>query len=161
MKDYVTGVKPIDIKHSTMIFSKNKRSHKRLHNDYIDRQILQSEKALSEYQDLRDAEYASERASLTRVAKRKFAIERTIDLHGLTKIEALEEIMRFFAKCHADNIRNVLIVTGGSSLRRSKIRSAFGRWMEEYFSSYVSSYSTARIQHGGDGAFYVVLKKAE
>lgn len=165
MKDYVTGIQPINIKNIITISSKEKQSrirkaHAKTKTSHNVQEILLSERSVSEYQIHKDFEESKKISSTnpSRKAKRSFVIERTIDLHGLMKAEALETLLRFFENCQSQNIRKVLVITGGSAQRNSVIRSSFTRWIVEYFQKYVSSYGVARTQHGGEGAFYVMLK---
>jgi DNA-nicking Smr family endonuclease len=96
---------------------------------------------------------------ISRKLKRRFIYEKVVDLHGLTVKEAFNKLLVFFANCQLENIKNVIVITGGNDLKTSVIRSSFQKWIRESFGQYVHSYSQANIQHGGQGSFYVVLKK--
>jgi DNA-nicking Smr family endonuclease len=95
---------------------------------------------------------------MNRKLHRKFAAEKTIDLHGLTQDEAFNALLNFFIKCQSENVKKVLVITGGNAFKKTIIRSSFQKWMKELFGNYVVSYSQANIWHGGQGAFYVILK---
>ncbi|MDR0632195.1 MAG: Smr/MutS family protein [Holosporaceae bacterium] len=96
---------------------------------------------------------------MSRKLHRKFTTEKTIDLHGLTQDEAFNVLLNFFIKCQSENVKRVLVITGGNALKKSVIRSSFQKWIKELFGNYVASYSQANIWHGGQGAFYVILKQ--
>ena len=50
--------------------------------------------------------------------------------------------------------------TNHPKLYHSVIRSAFIQWVKsKKFSKYILSFEQASIEHGGDGAFYVYLRK--
>ena len=165
MKDYVMGIKPFYMKNTITIFSKEKQSntrklqHKITPNKNI-KKFLLSESLLSEYQLSQNYENSKRISTnqINRKTKRKFVIEKTIDLHGLTKAGAFEAILEFFINCQSRNIRRVLVITGGSNQRNSVIRLSFSKWIDEYFHQYISMYTTAKPLHGGEGAFYVTLK---
>lgn len=165
MKDYITGIKPIYTKNTITIFSKEKQSNSRkLQSKMAPNQnvkkFLLSEPLLTEYQVSRNSKYDKKISTnqINRKAKRKFVIERTIDLHGLTKTEAFEATLKFFINCQSKNIRRVLVITGGSNQRNSVIRLSFSKWIDEYFQKYISMYTSAKSLHGGEGAFYVTLR---
>lgn len=166
MKDYIKDIQPFHVKNVTIVFHKEKANYnnslfKKNQNNNIIEKILLKETAVSEFQLQKDIQLSQKILSnqLNRKSKRKFIPERKIDLHGLTKKEALEVLAKVLIQFQSENVKNVLIITGGNSSRNTKIRSSFHRWMQEYFSSYVSSFSPAKISDGGDGAFYVTIKK--
>ncbi len=165
MKDYITGIKPIYTKNTITIFSKEKQSDtkkikfKMASNQNI-KKFLLSEYLPFEYQVSKNFKHSKKISTnqINRKTKRKFVVERTIDLHGLTKAEAFETILRFFINCQSKNIRRVLVITGGSCQRNSIIRLSFSKWIDKYFQKYISMYTSAKPLHGGEGAFYVTLK---
>jgi DNA-nicking Smr family endonuclease len=97
---------------------------------------------------------------MKRKIHRNFSIEKTIDLHGLKKDEAFERLLHFFGKCQLENVKRVMVITGGNPMKKSIIRSSFQKWVKESFGNYIVSCSQAKIQHGGQGAFYLILKNA-
>jgi DNA-nicking Smr family endonuclease len=97
--------------------------------------------------------------SMSRRVRRKFTPEKTIDLHGLTVDEAFPVLLGFFAQCQMNGIRKIIVITGGNSMKKSVLRDSFRQWAEDSFGSYIADYSQSDIRHGGQGAFYVLLKK--
>lgn len=102
-------------------------------------------------------------------------IERRIDLHGLRQSDAHVRLRRFLHQCHADGLRHVLVITGKGGPRRRKDDDDFGwntepggvlrrqvpLWLAEPdLRAIVVSFTSAAIQHGGDGALYVHLRRA-
>lgn len=100
----------------------------------------------------------SDTVEIKRKRKRHFSIEQSLDLHGLTYDEAFRKVVVFFSKCQNVGIRNVLVITGGNPLRNTVLRTAFVKWCRNLLGEFVVSYSPANLKHGGDGAFYVILK---
>ena len=96
---------------------------------------------------------------ISRKERRSFIIEKSIDLHGCTKEEAYLALIKFFNSSQEEGIRKTLVITGGNSLRETTLRKSFQFWIKENFGNYVTSCSPANIWHGGEGAFYVCIKK--
>ena len=96
---------------------------------------------------------------LNRKLLHRFQIQRKIDLHGCSQNEAFNLLLRFFVKCQQDEIKYVLVITGGNAMKASVLRSNFNKWVHDSFSEFVVSYSQAKLNDGGQGAFYVVIRK--
>lgn len=95
---------------------------------------------------------------LSRKQKRSFVADKTIDLHGFNQSQAFTQLLNFFIQCQNENVKKVLVITGGSDNRHSVLREAFEVWVRQELSGFVSSYCHASSQCGGDGAFFVILK---
>lgn len=144
MDDYTKNVKPLVVKHIIIDQTKNKyirRNHKKseLYNTF--------------------PTMCSKLYPMNRKEKRHFETERKIDLHGMTRNEAFNALLQCFDKCQSDGIKKLLVITGGNLLRNTTLRQSFLIWIKEDFGHYVISYSEANIRHGGQGAFYVILKR--
>ncbi|GHU14737.1 hypothetical protein FACS189449_11840 [Alphaproteobacteria bacterium] len=156
MKDYIQGITPLTIKNAII---KCKRVKRKL---ICKRQSCDTSSSLN--QKLCDLykEHESLKSdhipTISRKNARKFLAEKILDLHGYTREKAIEALYDFLEQCKRENIRNVLIITGGSAVRKSVIRSLFRQWVHEYFSKYISAYGHASASSGGEGAFYVILK---
>jgi DNA-nicking Smr family endonuclease len=100
-------------------------------------------------------------------------IEARIDLHGMRQDEAHTALRGFLTRCLSKGQRWVLVITGkGKAAAREDDDGGFftargsgvlkrnvPRWLEEPdLRGMVVSYTTAAIQHGGDGALYVHLR---
>jgi DNA-nicking Smr family endonuclease len=99
-------------------------------------------------------------------------IEARVDLHGLRQSEAHAALRAFLFRCQSRGLRFVLVITGkGKSAsapdspyhnyenERGVLKRNVPRWLEEPdVRSIVVSYTTAAIQHGGEGAIYVHLR---
>ncbi len=107
------------------------------------------------------------------IKKRSFNIDKKIDFHGKTLLESEEVFASTILKCYNNNLRLLLFVTGkglfksvnSENLNKPKlyhgvIRSSFIKWVKlTKFSKYILSFEQASLSHGGDGAFYVYLRK--
>jgi DNA-nicking Smr family endonuclease len=98
-----------------------------------------------------------------KLRKKDFDIDATLDLHGLTQKEAQSQLIHKFERCLNQNHRHLLIITGkGVRLDGSMgvIRERLPEWLNsDSLSKYIGAFSNAKPEHGGDGAFYVRLKK--
>ena len=97
------------------------------------------------------------------VAKKKdssdlFKSAALIDLHGKTIQDAHNCIRDFILFCYRRNKKNILVITGQGN-EFGSIKREFQFWLEEdSVKKYISSVNEAHPQHGGAGAYYVVLK---
>ncbi len=98
-------------------------------------------------------------------ARRRIAIEREIDLHGMTQVEAHRALLGFIAQAVVDGARLVLVVTGKGKaqtpdMRGGVLRSRFLDWVEiPPLKSEIARVAPASQKDGGAGAFYVFLKR--
>ena len=103
--------------------------------------------------------------------KKKF-ITRSIDLHGYTLDEANKTIEDYINKAFAENVDKLIIVTGkGLHSQNDKdpyVSKNFGILkysVPEFISNNVglmkkiNQITEAKIEDGGGGAFYILLKK--
>jgi DNA-nicking Smr family endonuclease len=89
----------------------------------------------------------------------RLTIERKIDLHGLTQAEA-HRVLR--NAIEAGRERRLLVVTGRGNAKAEGgvLRRNVPRWLAEPdLARHVVSVGRAAPDHGGDGAFYVLLRR--
>lgn len=99
----------------------------------------------------------------------KMPIEGRLDLHGLTLEEAHQEVRKFIRLYYQSGKRCVLIITGKGEASeqgawyegsRGQIRRNFRHWLDDAdLKPLILSVSAARRDHGGGGAFYVLLRR--
>jgi DNA-nicking Smr family endonuclease len=95
-----------------------------------------------------------------RLSRERDPIEARIDLHGFGRFEAEDQLRGFLTSCQARGMRAVLVITGQGRLGGGVIRAAFGEWMQSSgLRGVVSGFTVAHQRHGGNGAFYVTLKR--
>lgn len=103
-------------------------------------------------------------------------IEARIDLHGMRQDEAHAALIRFLHRCQSKEQRWVLVITGKGKIvdrdpdapfdmtvqrERGVLKRNVPRWLDEpELRPLVVSYTTAAIQHGGEGALYIHLRKS-
>jgi len=108
-----------------------------------------------------------------RIARGRHEIDARLDLHGLRQHDAHAALRRFLARCQAEGLRHVLIITGkgGSdkgeapdfwaSEERGVLRRLVPQWLcEPSLRLHVVSFTESALKHGGSGALYVTIRKA-
>ena len=105
----------------------------------------------------------SDKATMEKLKRGKFPIDGRLDLHGMTQREAESALKAFIEHAYAHGKRCVLIITGkGSRPDGSKgvIREALPEWLGNTdLRRYILAFRHAKMNDGGDGALYVLLKK--
>ena len=119
-------------------------------------------------------EFALEKIDLRKALKRgSFYIDKKIDFHGRSLLESEEKFNKTVIDCYNKGQRFLLFVTGKGlfkpknnedsekpKLYHGIIRSCFVEWAQsKKLSKYILSFEQASIEHGGDGAYYVYLRK--
>jgi len=86
--------------------------------------------------------------------------DRTIDLHGYTKSEALAVLRNTLTSARGKR-QKILVITGrgnNSEERRGVIREAAINFLEKAGSLYIRRYRFASQKNGGDGALEIFTK---
>ena len=87
-------------------------------------------------------------------------IDAKLDLHGMTQVEAFAALADFMQKKVKAGKRHLLIITGkgrgGAGVLRGNLENWLGQLPE---AKTILALRTAAPKHGGDGAFYVLLRK--
>jgi DNA-nicking Smr family endonuclease len=103
-----------------------------------------------------------ERPVTRKLGKGRLPIEARIDLHDKTQIVAHYALLGFLRRAQADGMRHVLVITGrGASFgSRGVIKRSLPHWFETAeFRPLVAGFEPAERGHGGDGAFYVRVRR--
>jgi len=104
-----------------------------------------------------------------RFRKGKIEAAARLDLHGFTVDEAFLKVRDFILSSHNDGARSVIIVTGKGRLamdeagfvhKTGKLRVELPNWLNHPdIRPCILSFTEAMAKDGGEGAFYVYLKK--
>ncbi|HUN50561.1 MAG TPA: Smr/MutS family protein [Candidatus Sulfotelmatobacter sp.] len=112
-----------------------------------------------------------DRRKADRLRRGELAIDARLDLHGMTQEAAHAALNRFIEQAAARDHRCLLVITGKGTPRRSEddagrpvrsgiLRGAVPRWLAEPgLRPLIVAVHPAAMQHGGDGALYVLLKR--
>ena len=107
------------------------------------------------------------------IKKGSLKIDKKIDFHGKTLLESEECFSNEIIDSYSNGLRCLLFVTGKGLYKKKMyddnnvpklyhgiIRTAFIEWVKsKRFSKHILSFDSASVEHGGDGAFYVYLRK--
>jgi DNA-nicking Smr family endonuclease len=106
-----------------------------------------------------------------KVRRGRIDIDGTIDLHGMTQLEARETLRRYIGARAARGDRTLLVITGkgtktendyiSAMTERGILRTMLPIWLSEPgLSHLISGWSLAARGHGGEGAWYVRLRRS-
>ncbi len=97
---------------------------------------------------------------LRKLRRGQISIGAELDLHGMTSREARQALLVFISECKRQNIRCVKIVHGkgkGSVSRRPVLKNRINNWLPQLDD--ILAFCSARVEDGGVGAVYVLLKR--
>lgn len=118
---------------------------------------------------LRDAPVRMDKKAFTKLQRGKLRPEARIDLHGMTMDRAHGALTAFILKSQSQGRRLVLVITGKGKdrdgdgpipVRRGVLRHQVPQWLSAApLAQAVLQVSQAHISHGGEGAYYVYLRR--
>ena len=104
----------------------------------------------------------------------RIALTKKIDLHGFTLENANRVIEKFINKCFQENITKILVVTGKGLRSKNLLNpyvsedlSILKHSVPEFIRTNINlmkkiiEIKYAKIEDGGDGAFYIYLKNSD
>lgn len=102
-----------------------------------------------------------------RMTRGKLRPEARLDLHGMTLSEAHPQLIEFVLSCHAAGMRLILVITGKGRgdhgplpTRPGALRHQVPFWLHSApLSAAVQQATPAHLNHGGEGAYYVYLRR--
>jgi DNA-nicking Smr family endonuclease len=110
-----------------------------------------------------------DRNAFEKMTRGKLKPEARIDLHGMTLAEAHAELIGFILGAHAAGKRLVLVITGKGKIRddhgpipqrMGALRNQVPHWLAAPpLGSAILQITPASLRHGGEGAYYVYLKR--
>lgn len=166
---YTQDIKPIqherNEKPKKSVSSKKPIKHTKLEKFEADISLQISQPS---YQQPKDAQIDARTA--TRLKRGQIPIEGRIDLHGMFQKDAKIALTRFILGAHAKGLRCVLVITGKGKLildgeqvaenTPGKIKRSFKGWLkEDPLASIVLKAQVSQIKDGGEGAYYVLLRR--
>lgn len=87
-------------------------------------------------------------------------IDAKLDLHGLFLEDAHQRALTFIKNAYAAGHRTVLIITGKGAHETGAIKNEFPHWLQDpALKQIILRSKSAHGKHGGDGAYYIFLKK--
>ena len=149
-----------------MVFTETNNINKIHNNKKIEKKIFET--PIKNYDN-----FKLEKTNINKKLKKgKISVDRKIDFHGMSVIDAEDVFVKTIKTCYLENLRCLLFVTGKGILKKynsddqdislyyGKIRKNFLSWVEKKENQrYVLSVQEASIEYGADGAFFVYLRK--
>lgn len=100
-----------------------------------------------------------EKSTLKLLSIGKYKIDISVDLHGYSIENSYKLFYQTFYYAISNHLKLILVITGKGTNENS-IRNELMKWVNvPEISSYVLFITQASSQHGGDGAFYILLRK--
>ncbi|OGT65197.1 MAG: hypothetical protein A3J38_09665 [Gammaproteobacteria bacterium RIFCSPHIGHO2_12_FULL_45_9] len=98
------------------------------------------------------------RNTLRQLTRGTLIPEASVDLHMMTRAEALQVMQEFVSHCLATHKRWALVIHGKGSAKQAKpvLKNQVIDWLQEHPS--VLAFCSAKPKDGGTGALYVLLK---
>ena len=110
-----------------------------------------------------------DKKNFQKLIKGKMEIEGTLDLHGLTADQAKIKLITFISQSHLLGKRLIIVITGKGKHKgfdefqrpiNGVLRKSMPDWVNNSaISQKVLQVTPAQPKHGGDGAFYVYLRR--
>ena len=102
----------------------------------------------------------ADRGREKRIRRGQAPINARLDLHGHTQTSGLSALMGFVTQQRHSGARCVLVITGKGRSGEGVLRRRFIDWLETPAArQHVSGFAVAHQKHGGEGAFYVFLRR--
>jgi DNA-nicking Smr family endonuclease len=97
---------------------------------------------------------------LRQVKRGAIRVDFQLDLHGLTKDEALQSLATFISGAHKRGQKAVLVITGKGNRSPGEpvLQGAVASWLRERGKGMVAEFAPAPREMGGSGALVVFLK---
>jgi len=137
------------------------------HSEKDDRSVMESLlENLSEADLLETGEHLSytqpgvQRAVLRKLKSGRYSLQSEIDLHGLTVDEARTELSRFLVEAQERRHLCVRVIHGKGRKKTEsapRLKPAVNQWLQR--NKQVLAFCSARMNDGGTGAVYVLLKR--
>lgn len=105
-----------------------------------------------------------DRRTARRLSQGQIPIEATLDLHGMSREKAHEALGAFLTRAAEEQKRCILVITGKGRMSvegsQGVLRKELPHWLElPPCREKVISFTQAKPHHGGDGAFYILLRR--
>lgn len=101
-----------------------------------------------------------DRRRMERLKRGQLPIDAVVDLHGMTQAAAHRRIEHVVADSAAAGLRCLLVITGKGAQGGGILRQRLADWLNlPATRPHVLAFVEARPEHGGGGAFYVLLRR--
>lgn len=100
----------------------------------------------------------------TKLRRGRLDVDAKLDLHGLRQAEAQRALLDFLRRAQAGGARMAIVVTGKGSRNEEGgvLRRLVPLWLQApHLRDVVVSFGEASRRHGGEGALYVQIRRAD
>lgn len=102
-----------------------------------------------------------DRGAEKRVRRGQLEIGGALDLHGHNQDTGRAALARFLHAAQARGARTVIVITGVGRAGQGVLKKRLPEWLAaKDLAPLVSGFAKAHRAHGGDGAYYVFLRRA-
>ena len=134
--------------------SKLKTITKKIDNYNINN-LLKDKKTLN----ISNQDFFLEEKTIKLLKKNQIKIDKALDLHGLTEIEAKECVNEFVFNSFKNKQRNLVIITGKGINNKGILKRKTPTWLHnEEISKFIVGFTSMPKSAGGDGAIFIKLK---
>lgn len=158
-QEFAKDIKPLDKNNKAATTPHKKKVNVQPHQEKPNpemnlRSVKNSEVRVVEGTDFMD------KKSLRMLHKGEMKIDARLDLHGMTEAEAFKALNDFIHVSYQKTNKLVLVITGkGMPDNPSIIKYKLPHWLkQENLAPLINRFCQAAKNHGGEGAFYVMLK---
>ncbi len=102
--------------------------------------------------------------TFAKIKRGRLEVDAKLDLHGMRQAEAQRSLTAFLRRCQANGARIAIIVTGKGLTRDEGgvLRRVVPMWLEApNLRDVVVGFGEAARHHGGEGALYVRIRRAD
>lgn len=170
---FVAGIRPLKKSDNKATPQPQKEKQTTPHNTTVSTPNLPLQKQTAAQPPSQPTENTLDRRTLDKLKKGKMAIEATIDLHDKTQDQAYTVLVGFVTRAFQSQKRCVLVITGKGKNTKADdffftskqdgvgiLKSRLPEWVSQPpLNEMVLKHVTAHRNHGGEGAFYLYLKR--
>lgn len=105
-------------------------------------------------------QYQFDSSLYKKIASDKIKLDVKIDLHGFSENLAFSLLEELIKKFYSQERRRVLVITGKGRDGGGRIKAMLPQWLSSpRLLPFVSSFAPSSPRHGGQGAWYVLLRR--
>ena len=122
--------------------------------------VINEERSPKNLNDFANYKPGIDRKTVNKIKKGLFTIDAKLDLHGFKLKEAEKELTNFILEKFSKQEQNLLIISGKGKDGKGVIKNSIPNWLNKFpLSEKVYVFSSAQKRDGGEGAYFVRLRK--
>lgn len=101
-----------------------------------------------------------DRRTMEKLKKGKLPVDRIVDMHGQNQEQACDALWNAIRTAYETDQRVLLVITGKGQRGDGILRTRLPVWLnDEAVRPFILAFTRATPKDGGDGAFYLLLKR--